>query len=61
MKKKTFFVPKGVHAVNGQRVPRSRKVRLTESQAMHDLSLGRLSRTDPKAAKAEAGAREAES
>jgi hypothetical protein len=50
MSKKTYYVADGVSAISAARIPASRKLRLTEGEAMHDVSLGRLLTTKPKAA-----------
>ncbi|MCM2396189.1 hypothetical protein NBH19_08870 [Rhizobium sp. S95] len=52
MTTKLYRVSDGVTEVNGGPVPRNRIVRLTVSQALFDLSLGRIvEKTKPKASK----------
>ncbi len=42
MEKQTYVVAEGVSTVNGQPVPESREIELTEREALFDLGLGRI-------------------
>ncbi|MEN5300193.1 hypothetical protein [Ochrobactrum sp. S1502_03] len=45
---KTYRVRPGVEWVNGARVPATRKVSLSDTEARFDLDHGRLERPEPK-------------
>ncbi|WP_029065622.1 hypothetical protein [Labrenzia sp. DG1229] len=51
MSKKTYYVAAGVEIVNRAPVPKNRRVRLTESEAIYDLALGRISARKPAVTK----------
>jgi len=51
MDQKTYTVADGVDWVNGKKVPDSRQVKLTEQEALFDLSLGRISLHKPERTK----------
>lgn len=53
--RKTYYVAAGVEIVNRAPVPKSRRVKLTESEAAYDLALGRISAKKPAASKKDDG------
>ncbi|WP_298981562.1 hypothetical protein [uncultured Roseibium sp.] len=55
MKKQTFYVADGVSAISAGAFSSNRTIELTESEAMHDLAVGRLLRERPKKAKGKGG------
>ena len=46
--KKIYLVAPGVTEINGARVPASRRVELTEAEALYDLGHGRLTLPPPR-------------
>ncbi|WEJ33865.1 hypothetical protein [Devosia sp. SD17-2] len=51
MEKQTYEVAQDVSWVNGQPVPKNRRVELTQSEALYDLGLGRITLAKPATAK----------